>query len=184
MNLFEPLGEQARWRVIYDLLTVLDVGQTLTYEEMATALELDPDKDRHALQMAVRRAARESEESDKRALEAVPNVGYRVVEPVEHLRLARGQQRRAAVALRSGHSKSVNVNFNGLDPEVRHAFQVVAQAFAMQMDFNRRLDVQQKRLSDAVQAVSQDQQRSAQEITELRERLERLERAGEDSPLG
>lgn len=173
---FEALGEQARWRTIYDLLTQTETGGILSYRTMSAALNLDPVKDRHVIQMAMRRAAREHENFDKRAVEAVPNVGYRVVLPPEHMRLARQQQARSSRALVAGRSKVVNVDLNGLEPEVRQAFQVVAQAFAMQMDFNRRMDVRQQKLEEAMETIAQRHGRSELEISELRERLARLER--------
>lgn len=175
MTPFEPVGETARWRVVYGLLRPLATGATLTYQAIGEALGLHPDDDRHTIQMAVRRASKESEREDLRALEAVPNVGYRIVEPEEHGRLAQGQQRRSSRALVSGHSKVVNVDVTGMDPEVRKAFGVMAQAFSMQMDFNRRMDVRQKRLESAVNSIEERHDRSAGEVAELKERLERLE---------
>lgn len=173
---FKPSGPIARWRLIYDILTAKDIDDSITYDDMAAVLDLDPVEDRHAIQMAVRRAAKEYEEVDLRALEPIPNRGYRIVEPEEHLRLAQGQQKRSQKALQRGHSKIVHVDRNGLAPDVRKAFEVVAQAFAMQMDFNRRTDIHQRRLEEAIQSVSQQSERSQEEIQELRERLERLER--------
>ena len=175
MTPFEPAGEQARWRILYGLIQPMPTDATVTYEQMGEALELHPADDRHAIQMAVRRAARESEKVDKRALEAVPNVGYRIVQPEEHARLAARQQQRSSRALKAGHSKVVNVDLNGVDPEVRKAFEVMAHAFAMQMDFNRRMDVRQKRLEQAVDSVTNRQDRSAEDVAALRERLERME---------
>lgn len=176
MSPFEPAGETARWRILYDLLSGRTVGDVLNYEVMAEALDLDPIEDRHTIQLAMRRASRELELENKHAVEAVQNVGYRIVEPEEHLRLARGQQRRSSRALARGHSKVVNVDLSNVDPEVRNAFQVVASAFAMQMEFNRRTDVRQKKLEDALDAVREKSTRTDEEVAELRARLDRLER--------
>lgn len=175
---FQPIGAEARWRVVYDLLSAAPTGDLVTYDEMAQALDLDPLKNRPTIQAAVRRAAKEHERSDKRAIDAVPNAGYRVVEVAEHLQLARRYQKRAGNALASGHSKAVNVDLNGADPEVRHALEVVAQAFSMQMDFNRRFDVRQRKLEQTVAQIVNRESRSQAEIEELRSRLERLEKAG------
>lgn len=176
MTPFQPVGDKARWRIIYDLLTSMKPGDVLTYADVGEHLDLHPDDDRHAIQMAVRRAAKEFEENDLHALEAVQNVGYRVVQTAEHMVLAKRQQRRSHRALASGHSKVANVDLSDVDPEVRKAFEVMAQAFAMQMDFNRRMDVRQKRLEDTLEAVVERTDRSDSEVSELRSRLERLER--------
>lgn len=175
MSPFEPAGETARWRILYNLLAQVEVDSIVSYETMAEALDLDPRRDRHTMQVAIRRAAIELEKVDKHAVEAVKNVGYRVVEPEEHLRLAKYQQRRSSRALVRGHSKVVNVDLSNVDPEVRQAFEVVAAAFAMQMDFNRRTDIRQKRLEQALDAVHKKSTRTDEEIAELRARLKRLE---------
>lgn len=176
MTPFEPVGEQARWRILYDLLRKLEVNDTLSYAEMGEALELDPDADRSRIQMAFRRAAKEYEEVDQRAVDVVTNVGYRIVEPPEHLRLARRHQKRSRGELTKGQSKVVHVDLSGMDVETRRAFAVVGQAFAMQQDMMRRMDVRQSRLEEAVAATVEKQERSAEELAELRARLERLER--------
>lgn len=172
---FQPIGSEARWRIVYDLLAAASTGDVVTYDDLAQALDLNPETDRQAMQSAMRRAAKHHERTDKRAVDAVPNVGYRVVEAPEHLQLARRYQKRAGNALASGHSKAVNVDLAGLEPQVRHAFEVVAQAFSMQMDFNRRFDVRQRKLEQTVAQIVDRETRSQREIDELKARLERLE---------
>lgn len=181
MSPFEPTGDRARWRVLYEHLRDKRPGDMFTYAEMGEALGLDPDADRQTMQLAMRRAAREFEQVDKHALDSVTNVGYRVVAPVEHMQLARRQQRRSNRALVSGKSKVVNVDLNGVDPEVRKAFEVMATAFSMQMDFNRRMDVRQRRLEEAVGTITDRTSRSEEEVAELRARLERLEQGRESA---
>jgi hypothetical protein len=179
MSPFQPIGDQARWHTVYALLIRTKTGDVLTYEAIGEALELDPKLERHAIQMAVRRAAKEHEEADNRAIESVPNKGYRVVEAPEHLRLARGHHRRASKALARGQSKVVHVDLGALDPETRRAFEVVASAFAAQIEFNKRFDVRQKRLEQAFEDIAartdKTEQRTEQEIADLKARLARLE---------
>jgi hypothetical protein len=172
---FEPKGDQARWRVIYALLTPLKVDDVLTYEQIGQALDLDPEADRHAIQMSMRRAAKELETENKHALDVVANVGYRIVPAPEHLDLARRHQRRAGKALERGRSKLVNVDLSGVEPEVRTAFQVVGQAFAMLVDMNQRLTGRQEKLEKAVTDIAGRSERSEADLAELRARLERLE---------
>ncbi len=173
---FQPSGSVARWVVIYELLTAAKVDDVVTYEQMGVALGLDARRDRHRIQMAVRKAAEHHEHEDKRAVEAVPNIGYRIVHAPEQIRLAGKYQKKSNRSLVRGHSKAVNVDLSEVDEGTRNAFDVVARAFALQMDYNRRLDVRQQRLEDAMESVEQRQQRSDEEIVELRARLERLER--------
>lgn len=175
MSPFVPAGDAARWRYIYDELVKLNVDDVLTYTAIADTLELDAKKDRHKIQMAVRRAAKEYLEVDKRALDAVPNVGYRVVEASEHLVLAQRFQRKSNRALVAGKSRVVNVDMKALDPEARKAFEVVAIAFSQMLDFQRRMDVRQKQLEEAVDTIAHQHERSQSEIDALKERLGRLE---------
>lgn len=175
MSPFKPAGDRARWRMVYDVLRHADIGDVITYEALAEALGLDPGKDRHKVQMAVRRASVDFLDTDKRALDVVIDEGYRVVDASGHLLLARRHQSKASKSLERGHSAATNVDLSGVEPQTRHALEVVAQAFALQMDYNRRLDVRQKRLEDALADVTERSGRTEAEVAELRERLERLE---------
>ncbi len=176
MSPFQPSGSRARWRALYEVLLGCDVEDVVTYEALGEAIDLDPDKERHQIQMALRRAAREYEVVDKRALDVLPNVGYRVVTAPEHLRLADQQQRKAGRALERGHSKVVNVDLNLVDDETRKAFEAVGRAFALQMDFNRRMAYRQGRTEAALREMSDRTERTDVELADLRARLERLEK--------
>lgn len=161
---------------MYDEICQVPTGGTITYDTLGAALGLDPQKDRHTIQMAVRRAAMEHEVMDSRALDSVRNTGYRVVHAPEQLTLASRHQRKAGRSLERARSKVDHVDLAGVDADTRRAFTVVAQAFALQAEFNRRLDIRQKRLEKQVGAAMSGQQANAEELAELRERLERLER--------
>lgn len=185
MSPFDPIGDVSRWKLAYEALRPAATNTVVTYDELGEVLGLHPVRDRHAIQMAMRRAGRELEVVDKRAIDAVPNKGYRIVPAPENLDLARRHQKKAGRSLARGHSKAVNVDMSGIeDPEVRKALELTATAFALQMDFNRRFAVRQSQLEKAVheitEAQSQDRERSAEEVAKLRERVERLERGREE----
>lgn len=175
MSPFTPIGEHARWRTIYNLISQTPTGSVITYEQIAVPLNLDPAAARHPIQMACRRAAKESEEAGGRALEAVRGVGYRIVEPEEHLRLAQIHQSKSSRSLVRGKSKVEHVDLSGMEPEVRKTFEVVARAFSVQMELARRLDMRQSKLESALESVQHSTERSAEEIAVLRARLDRLE---------
>jgi hypothetical protein len=174
---FEPVGDRARWLVVYDMLVATEMNGIVGYEDMATALSLDPVADRSLIQVTMRRAAKQHEVVDKRAVVAVPNKGYRVVEPAEHLGLARRQQVRSKKALARGHSKAVNVDMSKIEPETRKALDMVASVIALQMDFNRRAETKLAAHDRAIQALTAAKERTDEERQEFRERLERLEAA-------
>lgn len=179
MSPFEPAGEQARWRTIYALLRDTEVDSVLTYEEMATALGLDPVANRHLIQVSMRRAAKELEVVNNHAVTPVVNVGYRVVRAEEHLDLARRHQRKSSRALAVSRSKVTHVDWAALDPTTRTAFEVVAQALTAQISFNRRLDIRQQQLSEALAEVQREHEetrkRTSDELATIQERLAKLE---------
>jgi hypothetical protein len=172
---FAPLGDEARWRILYRLLVDVPTGEILTYKAMAQALDLDPVRDRPAMVIPLRRAAREHEEKDKRAVEVVRGEGYRVVDVDGHLRLAHKHGRRAGAQLEAAYSKVVNVDLSDVDPEVRRAFEVVARGFSDQMEINRRFSARQDRTERAVDLVTARSDRTEEEIAQLHERLASLE---------
>lgn len=177
MSNFKPVGERARWLEVYDLLVATETNGVVTYEAMATALGLDPDADRQLLQMTMRRAAKEHEVVDNRAVTAVPNRGYRVVEPQEHLGLARRHQVRSTRSLKRAHSKAVHVDMSKIEPEARKALEMVASVIALQMDFNRRAESKLAAHDKAIQSLTEATERTDMEREEFRARLERLEAA-------
>lgn len=172
MGAFEPVGERARWRIVYDELRKRAIGDVMTYDELGELLDLDPLKERAKIRSAWTRAAEEFLRVDKHATVAIPNVGYRIVEPQGHLSLAHRDQRRSTRALGRGRSKVVNVDFNGMEPGVRRGFEVTAALFAAQMDYNRRTDTRQENIEKAMASL---QQTTSEDREELRARLARLE---------
>ncbi len=171
---FKPQGERARWRLIYDLLCRKDINDLVTYDDLADTIGMDAGTERHAIQMATRRAAKEYLEVNRRAIEVQPNVGYRIVEPKEHLRLARSHNSKAGRALVRGHSTATNVDLTGMDMEMRRAFEAVAVVMSKQMEFNRRLEYRQHRLAAALESVSTRQELTEERVEELASLQERL----------
>jgi hypothetical protein len=153
----------------------MDVDEVLTYEAMGALLNLDSVTDRHPIQMAMRRAARELEQINKHAVDSVPTVGYRIVAASEHVGLAKRHQGKAGRSLVRSYSKVINVDLNGASPELRRVIDVCATVLAAQMDFNRRMDLRQSNLERAVESVVTKTDRTEEELAELRERLARLE---------
>jgi O6-methylguanine-DNA--protein-cysteine methyltransferase len=175
MSPFTPAGDRARWRIIYDLLTDADVGDTVTYEDMGAALGLDPDKDRHLIQMAVRRAGREYLTVNLRALAPIPNVGYRVVETSRQLEIAGQHQVKARRSIKRGREQVTYVDVSGLDEATRQMFETMAWKFSQQDEAIKRLDVRQQRMQKQVEAAVSAQEHTQEELAELRARLEKLE---------
>jgi hypothetical protein len=82
---FAPKGEKPEWLMVYeDLLDSADFGDVISYAQLEETLGRPFAANRGPLY----RARDQLGELRKRWLEAVPNVGYRVVDAGEHVRVA------------------------------------------------------------------------------------------------
>ena len=143
---FVPAGEKARWRVIYEIMQNADYGDVLKYWELGAALGLDHanDKDKHTIQMAVRRATIQLERVEGRTAVSVRNQGYQIAKPGEHLGIGRARNKRAGRQLDRGERVTNGVDLNLVDDETRKALMVLARGFQVQREVNRRImDAQQ-----------------------------------------
>jgi hypothetical protein len=156
---FEPIGELARWRVLVDEFRNVARGTTLTYDELGESLDLDPVKDRRAIQAAVGQASKALSRDHERSLVAVRGVGYRVALPDEHIDLAGRQQRKSRNA--------------GMDEITRSAFHAAARVLAYQEGQIRRLDLRQKDLESAVESVTTKVERIPEDTAARLAELER-----------
>ena len=172
----ETVESAPLWQRIYAHMQGMSIGDVLRYDVIT---ELIGPGSRSHFQHLARRAGAEMERRDSRVIEAVPLVGYRIVEPSEQIRLAKSRQRRARRELDKAKSKVVHIDRSGLDETTCALVDVMAAALSAQVDFTRRLDVRQRRLEAAVAAVQSSQERSEADLTDLRARLERLERSQE-----
>lgn len=175
MSPFKPAGEQARWRIAYGLLRTTETGSILTYEKLGEALGLHPRTDRQKIQQAVKTAERRFLEDDKRAIEAVANEGYRVVDARGHLVLARTHHIKSSRELDRGHAVAVNVDLNGVDQNVRRALEMTAEGLSMLLEHNQRFEAKQAKFEEALASVSVRAERNEAELAELRSRMDKLE---------
>lgn len=172
-GLFEPAdGVEARWKKVYERLKGMTVGDVLTY----TALEeMFPGLDRHALQGVIRRAAKEFLEEDKHGLRNLRGAGYRVIDPSEHVEVARWHQDRSMKSLSRGHDAVMNVDYNGMPQDIRELTEATARALSMQMQYIQRINIHQKRLEEVLGQTVDRTEANEQQIEGLKERLARLE---------
>lgn len=175
MSPFKSIGDEPRWRTLYDLLRNTPPGSILTYQQMADALSLDPVRHRPAMASAMRRAAEEYLDVDRRAIEVVRDEGYRVVESNEQLRLARVHNKRAGTQLEIAYSTATRVDLSNVDPEIRKGMELLARGLGEQMEINRRLSARQRRTERVLDVVMQRTDRTEGEMAELHARLAALE---------
>lgn len=171
---FEPAdGVEARWKKVYHRLKGMKTGDVLTYTTLA---EMFPGLDRHGLQSVIRRAQKELLEENKRGLKNVRGQGYRVIDPSEHMHIARWHQERSLKSLRRGHAVVKNVDYNGMPQDVRSLTEATLRALGAQIEFNTRMDVRQTRLEAVVEQTVDRTEANEQQLKELHERLERIEK--------
>lgn len=149
---FKPAGEIARWRIVYVRFREAEVGETLTYSALGSALTLDPDRDRDKIQMAARRAIKHLLETDDRAVETVPEVGYRVVSALRQIPMAGQQVERASRALDKGKDLTTHIRLDELSEPERQIVHGMAMMFSQVSEWarqiNRRVDDHDGRLAD------------------------------------
>jgi hypothetical protein len=168
---FQPLGARSRRDMALELLAGVDYDGILPYEEIEAALEVG----RETGQQAVGAAKPELERLHNKAVVAIPNVGYRVVRPNEHMALAVVHQRKSVRALKRSLSKVNHVDAAQLTDGERAAVTLAATGIAMQLDYIRRNDIRAKRHEAMIAANAQKSERTADEVAEIKARLARLE---------
>jgi hypothetical protein len=177
---FKPAGEVARWRVVYERFSreQANVGDTVTHVELGELLDLGPEH-KHRLSTisgAVREAIRHLEEDQRRTLEPVPGVGYRVADIEGHVKRVIGQRlkhRRALV--RSGRSVAA-IDRNEIDsPELLQRVEAQQAVIDALMEADRRLTEKVARHDKMLGILSRESEARKVDVETLRGRLSRLE---------
>lgn len=186
MDHFKPIGELARWRVLYNKLISKKTDEQITYLEAAEELGLDSELDKPTIRSAFHRAGTELERVNKRCIAPVRGVGYRVVQAREHQELAVRHQGKAQRATKRGLSKARNTNRNELNANERARLDQVELVLGRQAAFNKevakRLQHHDAALTALDQRVDERSERTDEELAAMKERLERLERMGWRAP--
>lgn len=114
-----------RWRRAYDLLADAKPGEVVSYEELSLAIYGRPGAGRHVIQAAVRSAIPTLERELRRTASAVPNEGYRIALPDDHLSLANHHAGKARSSTRRGLAKAKYVDLNAVSEAVRPAMRAM-----------------------------------------------------------
>lgn len=136
---FQPKGDVAEWRMVYDHARTLQPGDLITYTELAAILgrdEVDPDK----MRGPVRRAKKELRKRDRRTFVCVHTEGYRIAHPTEHADLAQLHGRKADRQIDEAIAESGAADRNLLTPEQ-----------AAQID---AIEMTNRRIKDAVKQIN------------------------------
>lgn len=134
--MFETKGEIPEWRLVYDHAVTLEVGDTITYDDLDAILGRNFKASRSPIYDAIRHL----EQDSRRTLRNVVNVGYRVARAIEHEDLARHHHRKSRRSIRRATSKIASADRRQLTAEERRRFDDMQAQFDQQATMLRRLD--------------------------------------------
>lgn len=170
-DLFQPIGDRPRWEMIVEAMQPLDVGDILTYQQIADALE-EPEW-RNTFRTSFYKAANVWGEEHHRAFRAVPNVGYRVVEAAEHEALARLHHRKSRRQIHKARTVIGRADRTELTAEQAERFDAIEITLGRQADMIRRLDRRMDRHETALKSARSEQSSTESRVQFLEETLRR-----------
>ena len=173
--MFETLGEKSRREILIELVADAAPGFVFTYDTLGEAI----NGSREEVQGAVHVALKDLERNHKKTLEVVRNVGYRVVNPAEHIRLATKHQTKATRSLKRAKSKVAHVDYADLTPEERAEAIRAETALSAQLGFGRRSNLAQKnkeRIDRFLMQNGQIMPKSSTDLAKLRDQTGDLSR--------
>ena len=167
-ELFQPKGAQAQWKIIFERLSTMDIGDQVTDDELIALL---PDAAESSWRGATMRAIKECENELKRSFTRVRYVGYRMVHAREHEVLAAQQRTRARRRLTAGQRKAHAADRSMLTAEERRRIDAVEMNMAQQADMLKRLD---KGLKVERQERKAETAQLAEDVASMKTQLEEL----------
>ena len=165
--MFETIGDKAQWALVYDALAGLEVGKTLTYEELDLILKRDFREDRSPIY----RAAKQLENEDHRTVVSVRNQGYRVVEAREHEALARHHHKKSRRQLGKAVAKAASADRSALTTDERKRIDGLEMSLRQHSQMIRRLEQRDEQREAQIKALKRD---TSADVAELSERVDRL----------
>lgn len=152
MTMFTPIGDKARWRLIYDEISRLAIGDLITHDDLERAA------DTPHWRQAYYRAVRELEQADHRTLDVERGIGYRVIPAAEHERVMFRHQKRSRRQLTTAKRKIASADKTQLDAETARRFDDYELRMSQAEQMIRRLH---KRVAAVEASSAQSEQRHA-----------------------
>lgn len=160
--MFEARGAQPQWKVIYDRLSRMGIGDVITVKELEALL---PGV---AIRPPLYQAIKKIEENLSRTFENVRGVGYRMAEPRQHERLALSKHKSARRMLAKAQRKIASADRALLTQDERQRLDALEHHFGRHAEMLKRLDDRQQRTEQRV-AVAEKVQ------SQLEDRFDQLE---------
>lgn len=170
---FQPKGDHARWLDIYDHLVTVEVGETVSYQQLLEWAGYDVREDRSPFY----RAQQELLHVHKRAMRNRRGVGYDIVDAAGHEGIAKSHGKKARRQTTKAKAVIINTDLNGLTPETAARFAALETQYAGVEGMLRRIARQQEQQGRAIENLRETSRQTKATTAELAERVERLERA-------
>ncbi len=165
--MFETKNNVAEWRIVYDALAKLGVGDTLDFDQLDELLGRDFRDDRGPIY----RAMKELEANDKRTVDSVRGVGYRVVEAREHEGLARRHHKRSRRQLGKAVAKAASADRSAMTAEERKRIDGMEMSLRQHAQMIRRLSERDEQREQQIKTLRRD---TTADVAALSERVDRL----------
>ena len=168
--MFNPIGDQPQWQVIYERLSTMEIGDVIKDTELAELLPLAAEG---SYRSAFHRAVRQVEDDKRRTFARVRSVGYRMVEAIEHISLAKGQHRKAKRSLGRAQRKLHSADRTLLSREDRQRVDALEEHVVRQQEMIRRLSAAQEKTEARVSVTEKETAAVNDRIDRLTALLER-----------
>lgn len=164
INMFKPKGEKPLWKMVFDFVTPMQIGDVVTYEELTEAVGQDITTNRAIVYAANKHLLKDQ----KRLLVVERSIGYKLVDGMDIMYHAEDRQSMAKRQVRLANFETNNISTIKLTSEEKKKLQDF-----MSFNANIRAAFAQKidRIEKANQVTQLAQQFSEQEIVELKELL-------------
>jgi hypothetical protein len=166
---FTPLREDGRprWKVIFDMAVAADYGDTITYDEIAEELDTD---DRKIAYREAHKAVRHLWETEQRSLGVIPDVGYKVLRPDEHMDQAMGFKKQSRRKLGNAVAVMHSTNLAKLpDEATRGTFMQAAAMLVMSLRALHRHEEELARHEDMIAKLGEDRRTADERISTIAE---------------
>lgn len=156
---FQPKGDVAEWRTLYEAMVKLKRDEVFTVERIEELLGRPLGQNRSPIY----RAIKELETNDHRTLATVRGVGYRVALPTEHLDLSLSHSARARKQLKRGLQRASSTDLSGLTPSVAARLEAFEATTSRLVEFlghmSKTVDEQSIKLKEMEEGVATTDER-------------------------
>lgn len=169
MTPFEPKGDVAEWRMVYDHLRKLKPGDIVTAEQLEEILGRPLGQNRSPIY----RATRELEENNSRTIATVRGVGYRVVAASEHLGLGLSHSSRARRQLRRGLQRAESADRQGLAPSAAARLEAFEATTSRLVEFLGHMSKTVDQQGERIEGLEKNNRETSERVQAVEDALKR-----------